>query len=98
MIKEEMKVGPKGQVVIPKIFRKAFGIAPGSKVIFELREEGILIEKPNAEIEKIAERIARSGKPAKKIDIHGIYEEIEERWKGCSQLPTAKAGGHEPTS
>jgi AbrB family looped-hinge helix DNA binding protein len=42
MIKEAMKVGPKGQVVIPKIFREAFGITPGSKVIFELRKEGIL--------------------------------------------------------
>jgi len=84
MIKEAMKVGPKGQVVIPKIFRETFGITPGSKVIFELREEGILIEKPAGKIEKIAERIARSGKPAK-IDIHGIYGEIEERWKRCNE-------------
>lgn len=79
-----MKVGPKGQVVIPKIFRKAFGIMPGTKVIFELREDGILIVKPDTKIEEIAERIAKSGKRVKKLDIHR-HEEIEERWKRCSK-------------
>ena len=75
-----MKVGPKGQVVIPKVFRKAFGIFPGSKVVFELRKDGILIGKPNVKIEKIAEEIAKSGS-TKKIDVHEAYKEIEDRWK-----------------
>jgi len=32
MLKEEMKIGPKGQVVIPKAFRKSLGLHPGNKV------------------------------------------------------------------
>lgn len=37
MLEEEMTVGPKGQVVIPKAMRKALKIHPGSKVIFNSR-------------------------------------------------------------
>jgi AbrB family looped-hinge helix DNA binding protein len=35
MIMGEMKIGQKGQVVIPMMFRKAMNIVPGTKVIFE---------------------------------------------------------------
>ena len=44
MIKQEMKIGPKGQVVIPKLFREEKNIFPGDKVIIELGAEGIIIE------------------------------------------------------
>jgi len=40
MIREEMRVGPKGQVVIPHAIRKAMGVTSGSRVIFELRDDG----------------------------------------------------------
>jgi AbrB family looped-hinge helix DNA binding protein len=37
-----MKVGPKGQIVIPKAFRDRLGILPGSTVVVDLRpDEGI---------------------------------------------------------
>jgi AbrB family looped-hinge helix DNA binding protein len=81
MIEEEMKVGPKGQVVIPKVFRKTIGIGPGSRVIFELRGDELLIKKPKVDIAKIAERIAKSGKPVKKIEPHEYVEELERRFK-----------------
>jgi len=35
MIMGEMKIGQKGQVVIPMMFRKAMNIVPGTKVIFD---------------------------------------------------------------
>lgn len=76
-----MKVGPKGQVVIPKMFRKAIGVGPGSKVIFELRGSELLVKKPRIDIVKIAERIAKSGRPVKKIEPHEYVEELEERFK-----------------
>jgi len=76
-----MKIGPKGQVVIPKMFRKAIGIGPGSRVIFELRGDKLLLKKPKIDIVKIAERIAYGGKPVKRIEPHEYVEELEERFK-----------------
>ena len=35
------RVGPKGHVVIPKLFREQLGIAPGDEVEFSL-EDGVL--------------------------------------------------------
>lgn len=36
-----MKVGPKGQAVIPKVFRKYLGIDPGSNVVVALQGDKI---------------------------------------------------------
>jgi len=81
MIKEEMKVGPKGQVVIPQIFRKSAGIHPGTRVIFSLKKDGIFIEKPVSDTVKIFEKIAKI-KKSKVINVHDAYGmEIEERFK-----------------
>ena len=38
------KVGPKGQVVIPKKFRDELGIEPGDEVEVSLSENGVLIK------------------------------------------------------
>ena len=45
MIEVEMKVGPKGQVVIPSVFRKNFNIRSGDKVIFESDGDKLLIKR-----------------------------------------------------
>ncbi|MFM8721352.1 MAG: AbrB/MazE/SpoVT family DNA-binding domain-containing protein [Acidimicrobiaceae bacterium] len=42
------KIGPKGQVVIPKKFRDEFGIEPGDEVEVSLSENGVLIQSVNA--------------------------------------------------
>ena len=42
------KVGPKGQVVIPKKFRDKLGIEPGDEVIVSLSENGVLIQPVHA--------------------------------------------------
>ncbi len=78
MIEEKMKVGPKGQVVIPKVFRKALGIAPGSKVVFELRENEVRIRKPKKDVVRVFEKIAKSGKPVR-VKPHEYVEELEMR-------------------
>jgi AbrB family looped-hinge helix DNA binding protein len=39
-------VGPKGQVVIPKRMREALGLKPGVEVTLELRDQEIVIKKP----------------------------------------------------
>jgi len=80
MIKEEMKIGPKGQVVIPKVLRKAFGLHPGNRVIFTLREDGILLEKTRDDSAAVFREIARAGKPVR-VKPHEYVEELEERFE-----------------
>lgn len=82
MIKEKMKIGPKGQVVIPKVFRKTLGFSPGSTVIFELRGNTLMLEKPEVKTEEIFAEIATSGKSLKRYRPHNAYEgELKKRWK-----------------
>lgn len=38
------RVGPKGQVVIPKALRDRLGIQPGDEVSFSLADGGVLVE------------------------------------------------------
>jgi AbrB family looped-hinge helix DNA binding protein len=42
--KMTQKVGPKGQVVIPKKMRDELGIEPGDEVVVSLSESGVLIQ------------------------------------------------------
>lgn len=37
------KVGPKGQVVIPKAMRSKIGLEPGDEVVFTLDQSGVLV-------------------------------------------------------
>lgn len=81
ILKTKMKVGPKGQIVIPKEIRDEKKIFPGDEVFVELNSKGILIEKPQIDVVADFERIAKSIKYNKKIDPHAYEEELEERWK-----------------
>ena len=69
-----MKIGPKGQVVIPHYMRKALGVVPGSDVLLEMTETGILIEKGEEKTEEIFREIARDG-PSTRLKPHDAYEE-----------------------
>jgi AbrB family looped-hinge helix DNA binding protein len=46
MLEKEMKVGSKGQVVIPRAMRKALKIESGSKVLFTLEDDKLILKKP----------------------------------------------------
>lgn len=79
MIEEEMKVGPKGQVVIPKTMRKALKIEPGTKILFTLENDKLILKKPSfdgvAAFKKISEQIRSN----EKINPHEYEEELEQR-------------------
>ena len=80
MVILKMKIGPKGQVVIPRIFRQKYNMPPGSEVAFEEHEGGLLLEKPEVDIVAIAERSAKLIKHKGRIS-HNYYDQIEKRMK-----------------
>ncbi|MHA1616195.1 MAG: AbrB/MazE/SpoVT family DNA-binding domain-containing protein [Candidatus Njordarchaeales archaeon] len=62
MVKLRLKVGPKGQIIIPKPLREAYNIREGGTVIIEPREDGILIKRmksPEELVQWIKERKKR---------------------------------------
>ena len=79
----KMKMGPKGQVVIPKMFRDDLGLKAGEEVIVERRENEVAIKKTVSNIAEIAKAIAMSGKK-RKITMEeirkGYFEQLDERY------------------
>jgi len=67
-----MKVGPKGQVVIPQDFRHALNIYPGSKVLFRMVDNRLEIEKPPQDAVAIFRKTAKG---RLKLHPHEAYEE-----------------------
>jgi AbrB family looped-hinge helix DNA binding protein len=63
-----VKVGEKGQFVIPKEARDIFNIRPGDTLIlFADEEKGIVIPR-NGQIEDIAEKIFGASKPMDEVN------------------------------
>jgi len=79
MISEERKVGPKGQVVVPEVFRKSLGIMPGS--ILKIRSEGgrLIMEKVRGDSVGRFERIAKAGRSIRAVKPHEYEEELGKR-------------------
>ena len=77
-----MKVGPKGQIVIPKYFRKERKIFPGSEVMITLEGENIVIKKQSSDILDTIDYIYNRSKIKKPLKPHYSYEqELNERHK-----------------
>ncbi|MGD0204025.1 MAG: AbrB/MazE/SpoVT family DNA-binding domain-containing protein [Candidatus Bathyarchaeia archaeon] len=74
-------VGPKGQVVIPKQMRDALGLKPGVEIILELRDQEIIIKKPQVRGNYTEYFITTSSpKLKKRINIKELLnQEVEER-------------------
>jgi len=84
MVKLKIKVGPKGQVLIPKIFREKYGISGNSSAILEPTPEGVLIKgRPSPEelmerLEKHVDKVRSLGLPCPKLgDLKGVCLEVE---------------------
>ncbi|MHB1493595.1 MAG: AbrB/MazE/SpoVT family DNA-binding domain-containing protein [Thermoplasmataceae archaeon] len=76
-----MTVGPKGQVVIPSLLRKALKIIPGSKVVIRLEGERLIVEKQKIDTVEIFENIAKNGKSLNEIPSHSYEKELSGRNK-----------------
>ena len=75
------KVGPKGQIVIPKIVRESLGIQPGDEVVMEIKEKELLIRR-EVSPEKFVNDFCSVAKRklTRKVDLERILEEeVEER-------------------
>ncbi|MBO3800238.1 MAG: AbrB/MazE/SpoVT family DNA-binding domain-containing protein [Candidatus Brockarchaeota archaeon] len=84
MVELKVKVGEKGQILIPKIFRDKYGIKEGTKVSIEPTAEGILIRgKPSPEelmkrLEGHVEKIRELGVSGLRLgDLRKAYLEME---------------------
>jgi AbrB family looped-hinge helix DNA binding protein len=76
---EKMRVGPKGQVVVPQNFRKILKIGPGSEVIFRLEGERLIVEKKESDSVSTFKIISVKGKSVSKINPHAYEGELERR-------------------
>ena len=72
------KVGPKGQVVIPKDIRDLLKIKPGSEIIIEIKKNEIIIRPAENEDEFLKKFFKTSKKLTEKIDIKKQLEEHYE--------------------
>ena len=74
-------VGPKGQVVIPKQMRDALGLKPGVEITLEMRDQEIIIKKPQVRGSYTEYFITTSSpKLKKRINIKELLnQEVEER-------------------
>ena len=86
MVSIKARVGPKGQIVIPKVLRDEYNISPGDDVIMREDHQAIVIEKPRDPVDALHE-LAKRLKIRKRVDVHAIEEEYEERW-GKKKLTT----------
>ena len=77
----KVRVGDKGQVVIPKVFRKAYGIREGDEVILIPYEEGLRLRRRD-DPDKVCDEILAwkrkvAGRPAKLGDLRSMDLEDE---------------------
>ncbi len=75
------KIGPEGQIVIPKIMREYLGVKPGDTVILEVREGDSYSswERSKRFVEDFCSVV--KDKLAEEIDLDRLVErEVEERF------------------
>lgn len=84
MVELRIKVGPKGQILIPKVFRDRYRLKEGDVVVIEPEEEGVLIrgrpspQETDREIERhLSELKAKGIKGPRLGELKKVYLEME---------------------
>lgn len=85
MVGINTKVGAKGQIVIPKVFRDEYNISPGDEIVIKEKNNELVLEKPKDPVKEL-EKWAKIIKFNKKVDPDSIEEEYEERWKKSQSI------------
>jgi AbrB family looped-hinge helix DNA binding protein len=62
MVKLKLRVGPKGQIILPKIVRDKLSIKPRSYVIVDLKEDELTLQR-GLDTEELLEWLKKSRKP-----------------------------------
>jgi len=82
MVEFRVKVGPKGQVLIPKPLRDEYGIEPKGMVVLREGKDGITVSKPKGGAVEGFRKIAFSVKRFKYDPNHDYFgEQVTERMK-----------------
>ncbi|MCR6624540.1 MAG: AbrB/MazE/SpoVT family DNA-binding domain-containing protein [archaeon YNP-LCB-024-027] len=89
MVKLKLKIGPKGQIVIPKILREKYGIRENGYVLVEVRDEELaIIRAPSIEETLEWIKLRRGKLKAKQANLGDLAEvdleeEFNEDIRGC---------------
>jgi AbrB family looped-hinge helix DNA binding protein len=84
LVELRIKVGPKGQILIPKVFRDRYGLKEGDAVVIEPEEDGVLIRgRPSTreteqEIERHLSELKARGITGPRLgELRKVYLEME---------------------
>ena len=79
-IRNEVRVGPQGRVVIPATLRKALALRPGDTLLARVENGRLILEKRDAILARVRSRYAKL--PA---EVSLVDDLIEERRAEASQ-------------
>jgi AbrB family looped-hinge helix DNA binding protein len=78
-MKIRMKVGPNGEVILPKDFMELLNIKPGGEILIEIRSNEIAIRSNLISQDFLKKFIVTPKKLSEKIDFKHIYDKQYER-------------------
>ena len=82
MVELRVRLGTKGQIVIPKILRETYGLYSRQEVIITEKDNGVLIKKPQPGVsEYFKEQSIKASKKGLHYDKKEFYEQYEKRLK-----------------
>ncbi|MHA1232008.1 MAG: AbrB/MazE/SpoVT family DNA-binding domain-containing protein [Candidatus Helarchaeota archaeon] len=70
----ERKLGPKGQIVIPKVIRDMLGVKPGDVIYLEIRNNEVIIKQKPSPEDFLEKFYKTSKKLNNKINIEEILD------------------------
>ncbi|MBI2632617.1 hypothetical protein HYW75_06435 [Candidatus Pacearchaeota archaeon] len=81
MVELKVKLGQKGQLVIPKIFRDNYKMYPMGEVVVIAKEEGVLIKKQDNDIVEKLKEIAIKVNMKERLNQKSLRRLREEQYE-----------------